>query len=152
MQQRIPGAEYRATKRTSVFHKVELSNMDFGKVPVFKKTPEQMNEILPLLRGNFLTKSLQSEEIERIAQSMKPQSFEKGEVIIRYGDTGNLYYILAQGKVSVKIYKKGTFPDDPELESKIAVQKPLDAGTGFGELALMYNDKRSATIVADEQC
>lgn len=30
--------------------------------------------------------------------------------------------------------------------------KELDKGVGFGELALIYNDKRSATIQAIEDC
>jgi CRP-like cAMP-binding protein len=30
--------------------------------------------------------------------------------------------------------------------------KELGEGAGFGELALIYNDKRSATIEAIEQC
>jgi cGMP-dependent protein kinase 2 len=30
--------------------------------------------------------------------------------------------------------------------------KVMDAGCGFGELALLYNDKRSATIKAVEEC
>jgi cAMP-dependent protein kinase regulator len=28
----------------------------------------------------------------------------------------------------------------------------MDKGTGFGELALLYNDKRSATITSLEEC
>jgi CRP-like cAMP-binding protein len=28
----------------------------------------------------------------------------------------------------------------------------MQAGTGFGELALLYNDKRSATIEAMDEC
>lgn len=28
----------------------------------------------------------------------------------------------------------------------------MESGCGFGELALLYNDKRSATIIAEEEC
>ena len=28
----------------------------------------------------------------------------------------------------------------------------MEKGAGFGELALIYNDKRSATIVSNEEC
>ena len=44
------------------------------------------------------------------------------------------------------VYDKGTDPMDPELEQKIMVVKYLGSGVGFGELALLYGDKRSATI------
>ena len=50
------------------------------------------------------------------------------------------------------MYEKGTDPNDPEIESKIVFTKILEKGCGFGELALLYNDKRSATIQAVETC
>lgn len=139
-------------KRTSVFHKVDITRMDLNQIPVFEKSKEQMNEILPLLKNNFLTKALHSEEIEKIANSMKPQPFEAGDSIIRYGDFGQLYYILAKGQVKVKIYENGADPTDPGLESKLKLEKILEEGSGFGELALLYNDKRSATIEAVTPC
>jgi len=83
---------------------------------------------------------------------MQPQLFKSGETIIRYGDLGSLYYILAKGQVRVKIYNEGTDPNDPMIESKLKLDKILEEGTGFGELALLYNDKRSATIEALTQC
>ena len=38
------------------------------------------------------------------------------------------------------------------LENKKKFIKYLNYGVGFGELALLYNDKRSATIEAAEDC
>lgn len=35
---------------------------------------------------------------------------------------------------------------------KIKLTKTMEQGAGFGELALLYNDKRSATIQASEVC
>jgi CRP-like cAMP-binding protein len=34
----------------------------------------------------------------------------------------------------------------------VAFAKYLGAGIGFGELALLYNDKRTATVKAVEKC
>lgn len=48
----------------------------------------QLNEIMPLLRGNFLIKSLSNDEIMKIAGAMKPESFKKDDTVIRYGDQG----------------------------------------------------------------
>lgn len=50
------------------------------------------------------------------------------------------------------MYKPGTDAKDKDIESKIMFTKELPPGAGFGELALIYNDKRSATIVALEDC
>jgi len=38
------------------------------------------------------------------------------------------------------------------LDQKVLIKKILGAGEGFGELALLYNDKRSANIIANEDC
>jgi hypothetical protein len=47
-----------------------------------------LDEILPLLKKNFLTKNLSDEEINKLAGAMKPQKFLKKELIIKYGDQG----------------------------------------------------------------
>ena len=83
---------------------------------------------------------------------MKPEYFKRQENIITYGEVGNKYYILADGTVKVIVYQKGTAYDHPDLDSQVSFTKFMDYGTGFGELALLYNDKRSATIKATVQC
>ena len=72
-----------------------------------------MDEIIPMLKSNFLTKNLTDEEITRLAQAMTKKSFKEGELIIKYGDIGLIYYILAKGNVKVIVYDAGTDPNDP---------------------------------------
>lgn len=50
------------------------------------------------------------------------------------------------------MYQKETNPSDPDLESKIQFTKIMDKGAGFGELSLLFNDKRSASIEALSEC
>ena len=83
---------------------------------------------------------------------MKPQKFLKKEKIISYGDLGKEYFVLAKGNVRVVVYQPGTDPKDPDLEKKKILTKYMGPGSGFGELALLYNDKRSATIEAVDDC
>jgi CRP-like cAMP-binding protein len=59
---------------------------------------------------------------------------------------------LEKGTAKVIVYEKGTDPNDPNLDKKILLVKYLPKGSGFGELALLYNDKRSATIEAFDNC
>ena len=126
--------------------------LDSNKIPNYKKTDKEMGEIMPLLKNNFLTKNLNEAELQKLANAMKPQKFAKGQVLIRYGDVGEHYFILSRGNVQVTVYQKGTPADDPDLKKKQVLTKHMGAGSGFGELALLYNDKRSATIEAVDDC
>ena len=148
----IPNAEYRNKKRGSVFQKVDLNSLDFSKIPNYKKSKKQMDEIIPLLKNNFLTKNLADDEIEKLAGAMKPQTFLKKELLIKFGDVGKEYFILSKGSIKITVYNKGTEPNDPELSKKVMLTKYMGQGCGFGELALLYNDKRSASIEAVEVC
>lgn len=61
-----------------------------------------------------------------------------GETIIRQGDPGDKFYIVEKGECSV-------FVNDNE----VARIEPTGA---FGELALLYNSPRAATVKADTSC
>ena len=69
-----------------------------------------MAELIPLLKGNFLTRNLSEEEITKLAGAMQKESFKKGDLIIKYGDIGYKYYVLSRGKVKVTVYNRGTNP------------------------------------------
>jgi CRP-like cAMP-binding protein len=72
--------------------------------------------------------------------------YQTGSNIITYGDDGKEYFILSSGSVKVIVYKPKTDVNDPDLASKVLFTKEMPQGCGFGELALIYNDKRSATV------
>lgn len=63
-------------------------------------------------------------------------SGKKGEFIFKQGDKASCFFIIEQGKVDV-------FIGDVH-------KKTLNRGEGFGELALLYNAPRSASIQCQE--
>lgn len=73
-------------------------------------------------------------------------------MIIRYGDIGHEYFILDNGVVEVLVYEDGTDPNDPKLAKKVKFSKFMKPFVGFGEIALLYNDKRTASVRAADQC
>ena len=105
-----------------------------------------------MLKTNFLTKNLTEAELAKLACAMRPQTYFKKDTLIKYGDAGKLYFILIKGNVKVTVYKPGTAHDDPELEKKKLLTKYMGPGSWFGELALLYNHKRSSTIEAVDNC
>jgi MFS family permease len=72
--------------------------------------------------------------LEHLAARLVPLRLEPGTVIVREGDSGDRFYIIAEGKVEVS-------QDGARLSE-------LDAGEYFGEIALIRDIPRTATVTA----
>ena len=79
-------------------------------------------------------------ELDELIGHLRMIRVQKGYEIIKQGDPGDAFYLIASGKVSV--WKKKTLG-----KTKVA---DLGEDQFFGEMALMSNDPRNATIVAEE--
>ena len=86
---------------------------------------------------------LQDYEILLVADALCAVNPAKGETIIKQGDDGDEFYIILQGECLVLKSENGGEPKE--------VGK-LRSGNYFGELALMQNAPRAATIVAGDNC
>lgn len=100
---------------------------------------ERAVEIMRLLGAMPLFKDLTPTQMRKLALSFTSKKFPDGEAIIRQGDPGDAFYVIEKGKCSVQI----TDPDGNQKE----VAK-LGKGEYFGEMALLSNAPRSATIKA----
>ena len=63
-----------------------------------------------------MTKNLDVSDKRTLSDAMQSKQFPSGECIIKYGDIGDFYFVLAQGKVNIKVYEPGTSPTDPDLD------------------------------------
>ncbi len=72
---------------------------------------------------------------------MEEKEYGSGDYIIKEDDDGDYFYIVALGSCDVYIKAKN--------EGKIPIRS-LQVGDSFGELALMYNAPRSATVRAGD--
>ena len=72
--------------------------------------------------------------LEQVAGDLAEISYADGEPIIREGEVGDRFYILASGRTSVLSGGK--------------VRPPLGPGDSFGEIALLRNVPRTASVFA----
>ena len=83
--------------------------------------------------------------MEAIAATIEYKNISAGHAIIKEGDEGNEMYILNKGTVEVR---KNTLAEEPYTVTKLSA----DQHAFFGELALIDNDRRSASIIANTDC
>ncbi|XP_059098243.1 cGMP-dependent protein kinase, isozyme 2 forms cD4/T1/T3A/T3B-like isoform X4 [Tigriopus californicus] len=96
------------------------------------------NLIKSAIMDNDFMKNLEPTQIKEIVDCMYPIEYTRGSLIIKEGDVGSIVYVMEEGKVEVS--REGKF---------LSI---LPAGKVFGELAILYNCKRTATIKAATDC
>lgn len=84
-----------------------------------------------ILDNDFL-KHLASSQIKELVESMYQKEIGQGEYVIREGESGAHLYIAAEG--------------DFEVIKDHVILGRMGPGKAFGELAILYNCKRTASI------
>ncbi|XP_057688876.1 cGMP-dependent protein kinase 2 isoform X1 [Corythoichthys intestinalis] len=93
------------------------------------------------LRSVSLLANLPDDKLSKIVDCLEVEYYKKGDYVIREGEEGSTFYIIARGKVKVTQSTEGRA--SPRLINT------LRTGDYFGEKALISDDVRSANIVAD---
>ena len=96
----------------------------------------------------LLFSSLPMEQLLRIVRSMEKMTCEKGTHLVTQGDTdAKDFYIVASGCFEVIVVKQKDA--DKDVKEPVVVAK-LGAAACLGEMALLYNSTRTATVTAAE--
>uniref|UniRef100_A0A8C2TQC2 cGMP-dependent protein kinase n=19 Tax=Euteleostomi TaxID=117571 RepID=A0A8C2TQC2_COTJA len=98
----------------------------------FTKAERSKELIKEAILDNDFMKNLELSQIQEIVDCMYPVEYGKDSCIIKEGDVGSLVYVMEDGKVEVT--KEGV---------KLCTMGP---GKVFGELAILYNCTRTATV------
>ena len=89
-----------------------------------------------ILRSIPLFTPLPQARLEFLAREAVSHEVDAGQVIVRQGDAGDVFYVVTSGRVVVR-------HDDIEVNR-------IGAGGHFGEVSLLRDAPRNATVVADE--
>jgi hypothetical protein len=93
---------------------------------------------LMLLRKHALFTALPVPVLEGLAGQLEPVRVNRGRVVIREGDVGDRFYLIDRGELEVST------AGDPI--------RRLGPGAGFGEIALLHDVRRTASVAATEDC
>ena len=90
-----------------------------------------------MVAGVPIFAGLEAKRIAKIVELLEPQNAVPGEVIMRKDDPADCMYFISSGEISVETSKQDI---------------ALGAGDFFGELALIDDSKRAATVRANSTC
>ena len=97
--------------------------------------------IMSFLKSCHVFKDMHESFIADAANAMQLEVFPAGKMIFRQGDEGDKFYLIRQGEVEV-------FTEEKDCKNTLT---KLGSGDFFGELALLKDAPRAATIKAIDQ-
>lgn len=109
------------------------------------KSDEKKRTLLESVKKNLFFATAGAQQLEILVDALKPAPCPPGEVVLREGAQGDLFYVIESGELDVfKIIGDTPFPG-----VKVAHRGP---GESFGELALREDKPRAASIIAVTHC
>ncbi|CAK9049099.1 unnamed protein product [Durusdinium trenchii] len=109
--------------------------------PVYEKSTEQESRIKDVLSKSFLFNALSKDDLKVILDAFLEKKIPAGERIIQEGDDGDVMFLI----------ESGAFDCIKKIDGSDKVVKKCGQGDVFGELALLYNCPRAASVEATEE-
>mmetsp|Transcript_33101 Transcript_33101/g.93035 ORF Transcript_33101/g.93035 Transcript_33101/m.93035 type:complete len:395 (+) Transcript_33101:129-1313(+) len=100
--------------------------------PVVLKSDDQKDRLKAVLTRSFMFSALEPNDLNIVVGAMKEVPVSVDESVFDQGDAGDFLFVIESGKFDC-------VKDD-------VVVKTCEAGDVFGELALLYNCPRAATV------
>lgn len=107
-----------------------------------KKTSDQIERITKRLNQSFMFSELEDKEKDMVIGAMEEVHFRADAKVITQGEDGDVLYVVDAGLLDC--FKR--FAKDGQN----SYLKTYTPGESFGELALLYNAPRAASIVCKE--
>jgi CRP-like cAMP-binding protein len=110
-------------------------------------------ELTDAIKKSFIFNTLEENEVTEILNISNEKRFLKDEVIMHEGEKGDTMYLVVEGEVGVSKSLTMKFGDNDfrKTEKVLTLFRP-DDHVIFGEMALIGQDNRSASIMANTDC
>lgn len=102
------------------------------------KSQEQIQRIKVRILHSFLFGNLESKDLNIVIGAMEEKKFKAKDHVINQGENGDCLYLIEEGNLECFVKREG----------KVQKVKDYSSGDSFGELALLYNCPRAATVIA----
>lgn len=109
-------------------------------LPVVDMSEASQQLVLKAVQESLLFQHLDADHKALVVSVMPLMEVKAGTTIIKEGDQGNTFYVIEEGRFEVLKY-------DEEMKKDRSVDFK-EVGSSFGELALMYDAPRNASVVA----
>jgi CRP-like cAMP-binding protein len=105
------------------------------------------------MKKSFVFSSLENEELAQVLNITIERRFREGDPIMQEGEEGDTMYMIVEGEVEVSKSLTMKFGDDDfrKTDKVLTRFRPQDHVI-FGEMGLIAQDRRSASIVAKTEC
>jgi len=131
----------RKSRRVEVSAETRSEKFEFVAFP---KSKESASIIEDAVEMNLLFKGLSADEKKFCVDAFQELTLKEGEEATTQGDVGNKFFVIEEGTLVVLVSHYQGKPPVPYGE--------LSRGESFGELSLMYNTPRAATVQATCDC
>ena len=122
---------------------VNKSKGAFPEPQRIQSTPISTGEKILLLKGIEIFSALGPSELAAIASVAKELNYAKDRIVIKQNDMGETLFLIIEGRVQVIM---------EQAEDKEELLNHIEVGGAFGEMALIDDAPRSATIRTVEPC
>ncbi len=131
-----------ALKRTGIPIAVPGRNVFLTEDTSERREMRQEQELaqrMMALRAVDLFRGFTADELQQLADHLKPAPYVAGDFLVRQGTQGSRLYIIVEGRADVLV---------ESMQSERAKVAELGPGDFFGEMALMTDEVRSASVIA----
>ncbi|XP_069329720.1 cAMP-dependent protein kinase type II-alpha regulatory subunit isoform X2 [Eulemur rufifrons] len=137
----VPGRFNRRLSVCAETYNPDEEEEDTDPRVIHPKTDEQRCRLQESCKDILLFKNLDQEQLSQVLDAMFERIVKVEEHVIDQGDDGDNFYVIERGTYDILVTK----------DNQTRCVGQYDNRGSFGELALMYNTPRAATIVATSE-